>query len=355
MEDFRESLHAKGYAVVPGVLSQSECARVWTAFQEYNEQLTGNELTPQGYDHSKRFHSIHGIVMVPSAISYAPFVDAVRDHPEVQDVWRQVYNTDEESSMVCSSDRVNFMPPVSWMDRTPRRQTASWWHVDQRSSEPGFKCVQGYVDILGSPSPQHGGLRVIEGSHHAFSQLVDSFDETKWRRDDWKRFEEKQLEDVMGDDVLQTRVVDVVAEAGSVVLWDSRTVHMNRNTTHPSDPRFVVYVCFWPEEYLDDNAVSRRALAREHHRATSHWPDARKLFPIRPQWSSHIPRSMDDAAIALNAQQQPFEWDFDMQTPTTPPCEWDDAHMDVVDLVSSDEETTQAVTQYISLVSDEDQ
>lgn len=291
---WKDSLEEQGYAVVPDVLSPDECDQIWNRFSHFSEYVMFNPLTAESYDHSKRFMAVHGIITLPSAISYASFVDDVRSHNAVKELWASIWNCHIDD-LVCSLDRLNFMAPLSWKHHN-RSYSKTWWHVDQRCGLRDLQTIQGYVDICGSPTEQHGGLLVLPESHLDFDVLADRYADSKWSKKDWKRFSVDELKQVMPT----MRPEPVTSTKGSVVLWDSRLVHMNRANRHLTDPRFVIYVSYWPKDRLTPVAYARRNVAIRENRATSHWPDAREIFPKRPQWSSHIPSSVDEAAIRYN-------------------------------------------------------
>ena len=87
-------------------------------------------------------------------------------------------------------------------------------HLDQNPvSKPGLDCVQGMVPLY-DVTAATGGLGVVPGSHTGMPG--------EWRRQfagkgDWCP--------LPSDDRLQGAERLVVADAGDLVLWDSRTVH----------------------------------------------------------------------------------------------------------------------------------
>jgi ectoine hydroxylase-related dioxygenase (phytanoyl-CoA dioxygenase family) len=125
---------------------------------------------------------------------------------------------------------------------------------------------------------------VLAGSHRHFqdlalAQYAGQLD-GGWERD-WKKMNDEELEYYKAQGC---QPVNVKCSKGSMVLWDSRTVHMSRPNRHDQDERLVVYVCGFPESRLSSEAFQRREQAFQQRRATSHWPDARHLFPPKPRW-----------------------------------------------------------------------
>mmetsp|Transcript_21500 Transcript_21500/g.38630 ORF Transcript_21500/g.38630 Transcript_21500/m.38630 type:complete len:159 (+) Transcript_21500:856-1332(+) len=77
----------------------------------------------------------------------------------------------------------------------------------------------------------------------------------------------------------------VVAQAGDLILWDSRTVHCNtpalETPTEAEQPsteflRVASYVCMTPRELSDPTTVQLRQRAYNNRMTTGHWPH---LYP----------------------------------------------------------------------------
>eukprot|EP00622_Pseudochattonella_farcimen_P003726 FR738958.1.p1 GENE.FR738958.1~~FR738958.1.p1 ORF type:complete len:146 (+),score=5.17 FR738958.1:41-439(+) len=82
----------------------------------------------------------------------------------------------------------------------------------------------------------------------------------------------------VGDPVLAAGGGLVEANAGDLILWDSRTVHCNtpalRDDPHDSPEliRAAAHVCMTPARWAFASAISERVAAYEHSHGSSHWP-----------------------------------------------------------------------------------
>jgi ectoine hydroxylase-related dioxygenase (phytanoyl-CoA dioxygenase family) len=280
----REALERDGYVVIPNVISEELADATLSEFQAFHAHATGQLFSDEDYQRDREFRNIHGIIEFPGILSHVDFVNRIREDPTVQQVFAEVYNVDvDQNPILCGMDRVNYQASEN-MRKIPARDQNPWWHVDQKWDQPEFMGVQGYVDMVGSETDEHGGLQVVRGSHRMFEDLalahVAGVTEGGWERD-WHRLNEEELEyckEKGGE------VVNVKCPKGGMVLWDSRTVHMSRRNHHPDDERFVVYTCGWPKSRLTQKDLARREEAKRLRRATSHHPDARHLFPAKPRW-----------------------------------------------------------------------
>lgn len=283
-EAHRHALHRDGYVVVPRVISEALADTTLSDFQAFCAHATGQLFSEQDYDRKLELKNVHGIIEYPGGLSHVDFVTRIRNDPGVQHVFADIYRVDPQMDpIVLSMDRVNYQASET-MRGIPARPRKAWWHVDQKWTEPQFKCVQGYVDMVGSESDDHGGLQVISGSHRCFEDLAlahaAGMTDSGWDRD-WHRLSREELEYCVSRG---GQVVNVKCPKGGMVLWDSRTVHMSRPNRHPVDERFVVYTCGWPQSRLTAKDLERRAEAERLRRATSHWPDARHYFSEKPRW-----------------------------------------------------------------------
>ena len=101
---------------------------------------------------------------------------------------------------------------------------------------------------------------------------------------DWFRLDEEQLDFYL--DEKECHRVNVKARAGSLVLWDSRTVHCGMKplkTRKEPNFRLVTYVCMTPREWCSDEAINVRRDAFTNLYMTTHCPHRPKLFPKVPK------------------------------------------------------------------------
>jgi hypothetical protein len=295
----REALERDGYVVIPNVISEDLADATLSEFQAFHAHATGQLFSEEEYQRERELKNVHGIIEYPGGLSHVDFVNRIREDPNVHQVFADIYNVNpEEDPILCAYDRVNYQASEN-MRKIPTRERKAWWHVDQKWDHPEFMCVQGYVDLVGSETDEHAGLQVLSGSHLNFEDLAlaHAAGITAGTWNDWHHLSSEEVEYCAEKG---GKVVNVKCPKGGMVLWDSRTVHMSRPNHHPDDERFVIYTCGWPTSRLTDKDLARRAEAKRLRRATSAIPDARLIFPEKPQWfgtRSTEPQTVSEAWI----------------------------------------------------------
>lgn len=304
-------LKRHGYVVVDGVADQDFCDRIYRSMIDYyrtwNSALDTDD--PSTWTSSNLpTGTIHGIDRISGQLQ---FQWDVRQHPSVVqcfvDYWSLVRRTDySPEDMVVSMDSFNFYH----MGTVPRSHTRRWHHTDQgRPSEDGSEpldgyCLQGYLNLVDSTSPNDGALIVWDGANRAWRGYWDMYPDEK-DHENWYIYPTEYISEIQKDgrrylqstDRLLTydreipmRCTRVGAKQGSMVFWYSKTPHENCSPSYtrqqyPVHDRAVVYVCMCPKEYLTERDISRRRKAFYEKRQTNHWPAGGqvKLFPKTPR------------------------------------------------------------------------
>lgn len=196
--------------------------------------------------------------------------------PKVKESFGLIWETED---LVVSFDAGNVFRP--WKVNREWTTMGNWWHVDQNSLKGehrvGKVCVQGLVTYYKADASV-GGLCVIPGSHAQHTELCARSSSAKYMRD---------FVTVDSDDpvLADNKGILVNAEAGDLILWDSRLVHCNTPAlnipTNLSAPkaedkdiiRLVSYVCMLPRSTCTQEVLESRKKAFIHRVPTSHWPN----------------------------------------------------------------------------------
>ena len=252
-----EELERNGYVVIPNVLSKEEVVTAYKMFQHWrksvpNLEFQHNTLDPHGiYKHHEVGHQRHAWY--------------VRTRPKVKqafvDIWRY-YGAEEPDDMIVSFDGSCYIPSEC------NKKDNYWTHTDQGSPSGGqedeLECIQAFVSLT---SNKERTFRCYEGSHKIHSTY---FKEKGIKtRSNWHVIDES-FTDLIQD---KKRVLEV--EAGSLVLWDSRTFHQNQyGKQGNNEERIVQYVCMLPRSHPDntENNQKKRQKYFKERRTTSHWP-----------------------------------------------------------------------------------
>ena len=100
-------------------------------------------------------------------ISHERFAWDVRQEPGVVGAFESVYETED---LIVSFDSVNY----SFPNRKDLKPNTPWPHQDQDPAKPGFRCLQGLVNLLPN-GPNDGGLIVCKGAHHLSEEFHEKF------------------------------------------------------------------------------------------------------------------------------------------------------------------------------------
>lgn len=145
--------------------------------------------------------------------------------------------------------------------------------MDQNPHKPNFELVQGLVTLTPSRE-KDGGLTLIKGSHNLVKKF---FEETGGIKDEQDsgvgrngyRYTHSDVEWFLKQ--LGTEIVKIEAEAGSLILWESRVVHWNASPTGTQE-RVAVYVCMSPAAFATPEILEQKKAAFKGFNSTTHWP-----------------------------------------------------------------------------------
>lgn len=279
--DYINELEEKGYVVIPNVLDEKECDQAIDGIWKWLEGLgTGIKRDDPSTWKSKNWPpNIHGIIQCLS-IGQTKFVWDVRTHPNVYKVFSKIWKT---KRLLASYDGACVMKPPEITKRWNRQR--SWYHRDQTFRRPEKVCIQGFI-TLEDMGPEDGTLCVLEGSH----RLGDEFCEWKrekdpsWKpgRENWYKLKNDETEWFHS----KTTEVKIDASKGSLVLWDSRTIHQNKWPDKGRENprwRYVIYSCMLPADGASPKDLKKRSDAIKNLRMTTHWPYPVTLFPKMPR------------------------------------------------------------------------
>merc|ERR550537_744842 len=263
LEDPRWLAHLQdeGYCVVRGVASEEDveaCTTLlWRDIEAAHGAQRGNPETWAGHWPRATGLMAH---LAQSAGAWA-----VRGLPKIHECFAQIWRT---ADLLVSMDSVIAWRP--WhLDEAWRPQTEGL-HIDQNPFlKPRLECVQGMVPLL-AVTAASGGLEVVPRSHgdEAREVLRQHY---KWAGD-WCP--------LSSGCPLPTRPVLLLAKAGDLILWDSRTVHggkvgtgeARRGDGEPTLARLSVAVAMTPREKASDEVQARRRAGFASGESFNHCP-----------------------------------------------------------------------------------
>lgn len=301
------SLKERGYAVIPGILDDAECDTMWDMMWDFIGRTSNGRVDradPTTWRHEWPV-ALHWILKNYNVGQSQPTWYA-RGSLAVIAVFALIYGTDK---LFCSYDGFAMIPDVKQMDSHADGEDASlrennWMHFDQTPYLADMLlCLQAWVTCRevneGAPT-----LKVLPESHKRLGEFVAKGYAPKTKADGpdtthWYKPSSEDTAAVFGDD-WESNLVRVECPKGSMVLWDSRTMHQGgvpiAGYEGAQKDRGIVYVCYAPAsqcEAAGRGAVRRKELAADD-RTTAHWPQFLKPNGKNPRtYGQEMPPTTD--------------------------------------------------------------
>jgi len=280
-----EVLNNYGVAIIPNILNEEECCEMNNGMWKTLETLTQDWEKPINRNNSETWREMsklypkHSMLIQNWSIGHAQYIWNIRQNPKVAEVFAKVWQCQKEDLLV-SFDAVSYhMPPettkLGWY------RGRDWYHSDQSYINSDFKCVQGWVTGY-DVNEGDATLSILESSHDYHKDFHDIFGINE--KDDWYKLNDEEIDFYINNKTCLPKRIK--CPKGSLVLWDSRTIHCGSEALKTrTSPNFrnVAYVCYEPRERCAEKNLIKKQKAFNEMRMTSHWPCKIKLFPKNPR------------------------------------------------------------------------
>jgi hypothetical protein len=277
-----EVVEKYGVAIIPNILDDEECEQMNKGMWDTLEFMTQtwdtpiDRCNPETWREMQKLYPTHSMLIQHWSIGHAQYVWDIRQNPKVVDIYSEIWKCPKEDLLV-SFDAVSYhLPPeetrIGWY------RGHDWFHSDQSYLNSDFRCIQGWVTGY-SVNEGDATLAFLESSNQYHKDFQDTFQTTE--KDDWYKLNDTELAFYSDRGCLHKRIK---CPKGSLVLWDSRTIHCGSQalkTREKPNYRNVAYVCYEPREKCTKLKKKREAF--ENMRLTTHWPCKVKLFNKMPR------------------------------------------------------------------------
>lgn len=284
-----------GVAIIPKVLNKKECKNMVNGMWDYLESVTRRFETPIDRDDEDTWHEmrhlapLHSMLIQRWEVGHAQFVWDLRQNRKVIEPFTKIWDVKARDLLV-SFDGSSFHLPVEGKGYFKKHKL----HVDQNFNRKGFECIQSWVTAL-DVNEGDASLCFLEGSN----KYHDRIDTDK--KGDFIILDEDELEYYKKKGCKKRAIK---CPAGSMVFWDSRTVHAGKEPDRDREEnniRCVSYICYTPRKFAiktkkngDKSYVvlDRRIKAFEEMRTTNHWPHKPLMFPVMPRTYGKPPKEL---------------------------------------------------------------
>lgn len=280
-----ETLNTHGVAIIPGILDQNECEKskdgMWNMFEHVSKEweVPMNRNNLESWKEIEKLHPYRNMLLHFFQVGHSQFVWDLRQNKKIVDVFSNIWKTDPADLLVSFDGLSVNLPPevtgVGWKGDQPH-----WLHVDQSYNTPGFQCVQGFVTPY-EVCEGDATFVFLDGSHRYFKDVRDVFNITKVN--EFTMLEEKHIDYYKSRGCVEKRLT---CPAGSLILWDSRTIHCNMNAEESREKqniRCAVYLSYSPRNScIQSDILDRKITLFENRIMTSHHANRTRAFPPLP-------------------------------------------------------------------------
>jgi ectoine hydroxylase-related dioxygenase (phytanoyl-CoA dioxygenase family) len=304
IDTVKATLAEYGVAIVPNVLSDEECDEMLSGLWDYFEHITSTWDTPINRNDKTTWSQIYNLYLLHSMliqywnIGHCQAAWDIRQNEKCADVFANLWGCKKDDLLV-SFDGASFnLPPE--VTRRGWNRNNTWYHTDQSFTRPDFECVQSWVTAL-DVNEGDATLSIFEKSHLLHKEVAEHFNITD--KKDWLKLTKEQEAFYFEHGCT---IKNITCPKGSLVLWDSRTIHCGIEavkTRATPNLRAVIYLCYMPRKQSNSKKLAKKQKAFNELRMTTHYPCNPKLFP-------NMPRTYGNAIPQITRIDAPILTDF---------------------------------------------
>lgn len=284
LQTAKATLDTYGVAIIEHVMDATECDALLQGMWAYLAQISRAWDTPICQDDPTSWRGIyelmpmHSMLLQHWQVGHAQAVWDVRQNAKCIEVFETLWQCAAKDLLVSFDGCAFGMPPEVTKRGWNRDNT--WYHTDQSYLTPDFRCYQSWVTAL----DVHEGdatLAFFEKSHLHHREFAEAFAVTD--KADWYKLSKAQ--EAFYTETKKCVIKQITCPKGSMVLWDSRTIHCGveaRKTRATPNLRCVVYLCYVPRALSTPKSILKKRKAFEDLRMTTHYPCTPKLFAKTP-------------------------------------------------------------------------
>ena len=293
--NLKKKLKKYGVAIIPNILTDQECDSTINNIWNYFELITSswdlpiNRNNPETWRGFYELFPKHSMLFQHWTVGHNQASWDLRQNPKIVSVFAKLWDVSNNDLLV-SFDGLSFNPPPETTNRGWYRKN-TWYHSDQSFTRNNLECVQSWVTAL-DVEEGDATLAFYEKSNRYHKEFSEKFKITD--KSDWYKLNKTEEDFFKQKGCKESRIK---CPKGSLVLWDSRTIHCGveaQKSRNKSKFRAVVYLCYQPKSFSNKKQIEKKQKAFTDLRTTSHWPAKIKLFPKYPRtYGKDLPEIKD--------------------------------------------------------------
>jgi hypothetical protein len=262
LDNYKNELLKNGYTIIPNVYSKEEIDEYKNLFYKWYNNIENLKILHDTIDFNGIFKH--------HQVGHQRFAWLARTNNKIINIFKYLWNTDK---LVSSFDGCCYYPS------NYKNDPSYWIHTDQSSLKLGLWCYQSFLSLTDNVERTFVVYESTHIIHQKYFNDMDIHENTDWNIID------KDYCDTLSDKKKTLKV-----DAGSLVIWDSRTFH--QNTCGPincNEERLVQYLCYLPKDDIKNNEQqqNKRKKFYEKLRTTSHWPYPINPVPLQPNFYNY--------------------------------------------------------------------
>lgn len=287
INNIEATLDNYGVAIIPSILNIEESEQMINDMWDYLEHITqkwDNPIDRKDKDTWKQIYELNheSLIFQFWNIGQSQMCWNVRQNPKIVDIYAKIYNV-EPTELKASFDGASIQFPPEITDFGWREDSQPWFHVDHSYLDSTFKNVQSWVTAY-DVNDGDATLVILESSHLYHKECGKMLKIISPK--DYTMLTNEQLDFYLAN----CKPVHICCPKGSLVLWDSRTVHYGCEPTKKRlnpNTRCVSYLCYSPKNLIDEDNCNRRKTAFKFLQTTNHDPTKVTFKYNTPYFGSH--------------------------------------------------------------------
>ncbi len=235
LHHIKHKLETDGVAVIPNILNQTQISSAIDGMYSWLYDVWESDYdridinNPQTYRNYYKLLPLHSGMLQHHGIGHQQFVWDIRQNSNVIKTFETIWS---DPDLLVSFDGVNFVFPPEITNKG-YYQGGQWFHTDQSSEKKGLHCIQGMINLY-DVTKGDGTLSILTGSNNLHEHFFTEKNITE--KSDWYKISDQDLQWFI-DKGCQWK--NVLAPAGSMILWDSRTFQLKEIRTFLPGRHFI--------------------------------------------------------------------------------------------------------------------